>query len=148
MAIYCGLTPLVCTGGRAQARRAVTPMNTTNLSTTLPSPPCLQSVLKVQKRRGIRRTFSKGISMEKLLRQLLSVLSLPQESSRSHHLCLQPLCQILHQNGPKGGDGSLQKPLWLDSKVKQRYSWVFKHMPHDDMYTLYYNDDGEEVWRC
>jgi hypothetical protein len=48
----------------------------------------------------------------------------------------------------KGGDGSLEKPLWLDPKVKQRYSWVFKHMPHDDMYTLYYNDDGEEVWRC
>jgi len=45
----------------------------------------------------------------------------------------------------KGGDGSLEKPLWLDPKVKQRYSWVFKHMPHDDMYTLYYGDDGDEV---
>ena len=21
-------------------------------------------------------------------------------------------------------------------------------MPHDDMYTLYYGDDGGEVWRC
>jgi hypothetical protein len=24
----------------------------------------------------------------------------------------------------KGGDGSLEKPLWLDPKVKQRYSWA------------------------